>query len=174
MKRLLIAVLVLAATPTALAVPGPSTTASKACKEQRVTIGMNAFRLLYAPTGSPKAAMAACLAHQAQVITQEAKNAAKECKLERGTTPASIAAFETKYGTNKNKKNAFGKCVSSKTQEGVEEQQHATLNAAKQCKAERGTTAQSIAAFNVKYGTNTNKKNAFGKCVSKLAKGSQS
>ncbi len=43
-------------------------------------------------------------------------------------------------------------------------------NAAKKCKAERGTTAESIAAFKTTYGTNANKSNAFGKCVSKLAK----
>jgi hypothetical protein len=43
-------------------------------------------------------------------------------------------------------------------------------NAAKACKKERGTTADSMAAFKNKYGTNANKANAFGKCVSKLAK----
>ena len=40
------------------------------------------------------------------------KNAAKECKAERGTTDATREAFAAKYGTNANKKNAFGKCVS--------------------------------------------------------------
>jgi len=40
------------------------------------------------------------------------KNAAKKCKEERGTTPSSIQAFKDKYGTNPNKANAFGKCVS--------------------------------------------------------------
>jgi len=39
------------------------------------------------------------------------KNAAKECKAERKADPV---AFKEKYGTNKNGKNAFGKCVSSK------------------------------------------------------------
>ena len=83
-------------------------------------------------------------------------------------------AFNLKYGTNKNKKNAFGKCVSSKASAAVESQEDATLNAAKKCKAERadvnfaaGHGGKSFADF---YGTNANKKNAFGKCVSKLAK----
>jgi hypothetical protein len=40
----------------------------------------------------------------------------------------------------------------------------------KACRAERGTTTESMAAFADKYGTNKNKKNAFGKCVSKAAK----
>jgi len=100
------------------------------------------------------------------------KNAAKTCKAERGTTQQSIAAFREKYGTNKNKANAFGKCVSSTAKKAKEpaDQDQAEENAAKKCKAERGTTEQSIAAFKDKYGTNANKANAFGKCVSKLAK----
>jgi hypothetical protein len=104
------------------------------------------------------------------------KNAAKKCKAERGTTEASIAAFKTKYGTNANKANAFGKCVSGqakKEKEDAEAEDQAEENAAKKCKAERGTTEASIAAFKTKYGTNANKANAFGKCVSKLSKDAQ-
>ena len=41
-------------------------------------------------------------------------NAAKTCKAERTADPA---AFREKYGTNKNKRNAFGKCVSKTTKE---------------------------------------------------------
>jgi hypothetical protein len=41
------------------------------------------------------------------------------------------------------------------------------MNAARACKAERGTTEESRAAFRAKYGGNAN---AFGKCVSTLAK----
>ena len=102
------------------------------------------------------------------------KNAAKACKAERGTTAQSLAAFKAKYGTNANKANAFGKCVSAKVKKAeeqeAEELEEARENAAKKCKAERGTTAQSMEAFKAKYGTNANKANAFGKCVSKLAK----
>jgi ABC-type microcin C transport system permease subunit YejB len=102
---------------------------------------------------------------------QADQNAAKKCKAERGTTAESIAAFKTKYGTNANKANAFGKCVSAmvKKIEAQQEAAEARENAAKKCKAERGTTEASIAAFKTKYGTNANKANAFGKCVSKLA-----
>ncbi len=103
--------------------------------------------------------------------------ATKACEAERGTTAATMAAFEMKYGTNKNKKNAFGKCVSSKSKgededddEADEDKDKNETNASKKCKAERGTTAESIGAFELKYGTNKNKKNAHGKCVSKHAK----
>ena len=81
----------------------------------------------------------------------------------------SIEAFKLKYGTNANKANAFGKCVSGMVKK-AEAQEQAEENAAKKCKAERGTTPASIEAFKLKYGTNANKANAFGKCVSKLAK----
>jgi hypothetical protein len=99
------------------------------------------------------------------------KNAAKKCKAER--TAMGVAAFKIAYGTNANKANAFGKCVSGKVkkdEEAGEAEQQAEENAAKKCKAERGTTSASIAAFKENHGTNKNKANAFGKCVSKLLK----
>jgi hypothetical protein len=131
MKRLLtIAALVCLAAPAAFAAPPAGQSAAKACKAQRSAVGMNAFRLQYAPTGSPKAAMTACLAQQTQLVTTETKNAAKACKEERGTTQTTRATFDAKYGTNGNDKNAFGKCVSSTAADEVEEQQQATLNAA--------------------------------------------
>ena len=100
------------------------------------------------------------------------QNAAKACKAERGTTDATKAAFKATYGTNANKANAFGKCVSGKVKkaEAAQAAEQAEENAAKKCKAERGTTDATIAVFKAKYGTNANKANAFGKCVSKLAK----
>ena len=94
------------------------------------------------------------------------QNAAKACKAERTKDPA---AFASRYGTNANKRNAFGKCVSGKVKSAqqADQQAEAQENAAKKCKAER---AKDPAAFATNYGTNANKKNAFGKCVSKLAK----
>ena len=94
-------------------------------------------------------------------------NAAKECRAERGSTDATREAFRAKYGTNKNGKNAFGKCVSSRSKEEKAERKAAGKNAAKECKAERDADAT---AFSEKYGTNKNGKNAFGKCVSSKAK----
>jgi len=41
------------------------------------------------------------------------------------------------------------------------------LNAARACKAERGTTEETRAAFKAKWGGNAN---AFGKCVSATAR----
>jgi hypothetical protein len=99
------------------------------------------------------------------------KNAAKKCKAER--TKLGVQAFKDKYGTNANKANAFGKCVSGMDKKPVDENdaaegEQAEKNAAKQCKVEREKLG--VQAFKDKYGTNANKANAFGKCVSKLAK----
>jgi hypothetical protein len=101
---------------------------------------------------------------------QAEKNAAKKCKDLRKTNPSS---FATLYGT---KRNAYGKCVSElaklQSETDAEASADAKDNAAKACKKERGTTAESIAAFKAKYApvTHPNGANAFGKCVSKLAK----
>lgn len=119
-------------------------------------------------TGAKYADVAACVAAQTAHEAQNTTNAAKTCKTERGTTTVSRAAFAAKYGTNANDKNAFGKCVSATAKAKTGEDQTAELNAAKTCKAERGTTAASKLAFASKYGTNASKKNAFGKCVAKV------
>jgi hypothetical protein len=109
------------------------------------------------------------------------KNAAKQCKAERSDPSFASThggkSFQEHYGTNKNGKNAFGKCVSSKARElkAAEDAQDkqevkAFKNAAKECAAERadegfpaGHGGKSFEEF---YGTNRNKRNAFGKCVS--------
>jgi ribosomal protein L33 len=116
--------------------------------------------------------MGALLAVPASAAAKPTKtdrhNAAKECRLERGSSAATREAFRVRYGTNKNKRNAFGKCVSRRSRDEAAERKHAAANAAKQCRAERTDIGQQ--AFADKYGTNKNKKNAFGKCVSAKAK----
>ena len=86
-----------------------------------------------------------------------------------------VEAFKAKYGTNPNKANAFGKCVSGKSKaakgdadEDEAEESAGRGGAAKKCKAERESMGAD--AFKAKHGTNKNKANAFGKCVSKLSK----
>ena len=94
-------------------------------------------------------------------------NAARECRTERGSTTATRDAFRDTYGTNHNKKNAFGKCVSHRAHDEAAERRAAHQNAAQECRDER---AEDEDAFTQNYGTNHNKKNAFGKCVSGKAK----
>ena len=98
---------------------------------------------------------------------QATKNAAKKCKDMRKNTASS---FTTLYGT---RPYAFGKCVSAmaklQTETETEAATDAKENAAKACKKERDADP---AAFKKNYApvNHPNGANAFGKCVSKLAK----
>jgi hypothetical protein len=91
----------------------PSDAAKDACKTEKHDMGTKVFKLTYAAKSTSKA-MSTCAARQAPDVTEEETedrvNAAKTCKTERDADPA---AFTETYGTNKNKKNAFGKCVSA-------------------------------------------------------------
>jgi hypothetical protein len=108
----------------------------------------------------------------ASAQAQSADNAAKKCKAERESM--GVEAFQKTYGTNHNLRNAFGKCVSSKSKDDKDEKDEdadkgeKSSGAAKACKAERASMG--VVAFAKKYGTNHNLKNAFGKCVSGKAK----
>jgi hypothetical protein len=93
------------------------------------------------------------------------QNAAEQCKAQRADMGP--AAFNQLYGTNKGRKNAFGKCVAKFARDEQKERKAAHANAAKQCKAERDADR---AAFEQKYGTGKNRKNAHGKCVSQAEK----
>jgi hypothetical protein len=56
-------------------------------------------------------AIAAPAALAADPVPGDYKNAAKYCQAVRAAK--GVEAFQAAYGTNKNKKNAFGKCVSA-------------------------------------------------------------
>jgi hypothetical protein len=155
---------------------GDKRAAAKECKTLRgqTDATREAFRTQFRNFG---ACVKAHAADEAQEEQSAHKNASQECREERGTTTETRDAFNEKYGTNGNKHNAFGKCVSQKAKAkekaaDAEDQQEATevKNAAKECDAERGDTDETRTAFNEKYGTNANKKNAFGKCVSQKAR----
>ena len=103
---------------------------------------------------------------QSQSAESEAE---KACNAERNSL--GVEAFAKKYGTNHNKRNAFGKCVSGKSKgmkDDKDEKDEDSGAAAKACKAERASIG--LEAFAKKYGTNHNLKNAFGKCVSGKSK----
>ena len=94
------------------------------------------------------------------------QSASQACRDERSQVGAEV--FRATYGTNKNKKNAFGKCVSSQQKETMKEETEENVSAAKACRTERSEMGSE--AFAQKYGTNENKRNAFGKCVSRTEK----
>ena len=176
-KLAILGALVLMAAP-ASATAASSTAksdAQKQCRAERTAMTTQIFRDTYGTNKNKHNAFGKCVSHRTAQNDATEKtahaNASKECTAERDADPA---AFKDKYGTGKNKSNAFGKCVSqkarAKTKKAEKSQVQAEVNAAKQCKDER--TADP-AAFKQKYGTNKNKSNALGKCVSQKAKAQQ-
>jgi hypothetical protein len=140
--------------------PTPEQIAKDACKTEKHELGTQVFKQTYAAKSTARA-MRGCVAKRVPAVEDDAENAADECKAERD---ADAAAFSEKYGTNKNKKNAYGKCVSGKSEDAAEEETEARVNAAQTCKQLRRDDKP---AFEEQYGT---KRNAFGKCVSSTAK----
>ena len=153
--------------------PSPTTpSASKQCRTERSAMGVERFRLTYGTNKTKRNAFGKCVSKRTQATTEAVKeakqNASKDCTAEETADPA---AFTAKYGTGKHGANAHGKCVSqtakSKAAKAVAHEVKADVNAAKACRTERKADP---AAFTTKYGTSKNKRNAFGKCVSKHAK----
>lgn len=88
--------------------------ASQDCRAERGE-DPDAFKETYGTNESGKNAFGKCVSGKVkaenQEDTAEFKNAAKACEAERD---ADEAGFNESYGSNKNGKNAFGKCVSTK------------------------------------------------------------
>jgi hypothetical protein len=76
-----------------------------------------------APRAALRAAMHKCVELKLKALRADRReaveNAAKACDEERGDTDQSREAFREKYGSNKNGRNAFGKCVSQGVRKGV-------------------------------------------------------
>jgi hypothetical protein len=94
--------------------------------------------------------------------------ASHACKAERAAV--GVATFNLTYGTNKNRRNALGKCISKHTKTERANQS----NAAKDCKAEQAdanfAAAHGDKSFDQFYATNKKGTNGYGKCVSGKAK----
>jgi hypothetical protein len=163
-----IGALALLLVPSALAAPAPNASdranAQRDCRALQDSMTAATFRATYGRPAGARNAFGKCVSQWSREEAENRVNAARACRAERGTTPESKAAFTQKYGGGKN---AFGRCVSSLRRSERAADREATLNAAQECKAERGTTPESRAAFNTKYG---GARNAFGKCVSTLAR----
>lgn len=164
MRRLIIiaGALAMLAVPATPAVAKPSKAdkreAQKECRDERGTTDATreAFNAKYRNFGD-------CVSQKAHEANAERKaartNAARECR-EDGL-----------------KGREFGKCVSQKAKAKRAEQDEEDAeeaedrkNAAQECDEERGETQETRKAFEEKYGTNANKRNAFGKCVSQKAR----
>jgi hypothetical protein len=174
MKKFLLVLLVpLVVSAAAVAAPNPAS-ANAHCKNLQ-----RKAPALFAPAaGATYANLAACVAAKTAQAAQAKTNAAKTCKAAEKADPTAFAKQYGSTGNGKSNGKAMGACVSATARATTAAQQSADLNAAKKCKAERAdanfATGHGGKTFAQYYGTNANLKNAFGKCVSKLAKAQQS
>jgi hypothetical protein len=161
----LVALLAVPAGVAAKPDPGDKRAAIAQCKSERgkTKATRKAFKIKY---HSFSRCVRENTAEEAAERKLARENAAKQCKSEHAK------------GKNATKdRNAFGKCVSAKAKEqkdaeDAEDAQEVQLfkNAAKECQAESAdpnfASTHDGKTFEEFYGTNKNRRNAFGKCVS--------
>lgn len=173
LKTMIAAVAVAALLPAA-ALADPATSADKAngaraCNALKTSMGSAAFASTYATFGK-------CVSAWTRAEHQNRHEASAACKAEQAD--AGFAAthdgktFEQFYGVGKKGANALNRCTQAKQKAASAAERRATVRVAKQCKAERSSLGAE--AFKAKYGTGAQKANAFGKCISKLARAQQS
>jgi hypothetical protein len=147
-------------------------TAQQADPNFAATHGGKTFAQYYGTGATGKNAFARCVVIVAkanrQAEQQGRMNPARSCRALRTLMTASI--FNQAYGKNTNDRNAFGKCVSA----WARTQAHNELSASATCKAEQSDPnfagTHNDHTFEQTYGTNADRSNAFGMCVSGLAK----
>ena len=171
-KILIAATLAACAVPaTALAgtTPNPKSPANQ-CRAERTAMGEANFKALYGTNADKSNAFGKCVVKHTASQGKNKANAARACRAE--SNDPNFAAthdgktFDQFYGNSKGKA-AFGRCVKGKADQATAAQQQARVNAGRTCRAEKNADP---AAFKQKYGTNANKSNAFGKCVSAEAR----
>ena len=148
----------------------PTPTAQQQCRTERGASSV-LFKQTYGTNHTRSNAMGKCVSHRTSATgrahADAHADAARACTAEQ----ADPATFAADYGAGKN---AYGRCVSGKTRAQttatVRAQVKAEIKAMKACGADRKADP---ATFKATYGTNRNKTNAMGKCVSALAKAQQ-
>jgi hypothetical protein len=170
---LMLGALAAAAVLPAAALADPAESADKAngaraCQALKTSLGDALFKTTYGTNADRSNAMGKCVSAWTQTAHQKRHAAETACAAEQADPNFAAShggkTFAQFYGVGKKGANAMQRCVQAKLRAALTAQQHATTRAAKTCKAQR---AANPAAFTATYGTGAN---AFGKCVSKLAK----
>jgi hypothetical protein len=183
------AVAALVAAPAAVAGPGPNANANtrataQTCNNLEARMGKRNFNALFAPrTQSARAADRSCARREAAAQQQARANAAQLCK--RWAAGEDTAGFQQFFpGTTSaarfSGRNAHGKCVSTVARMQNDARRAAMVNAAKACAPGRTNARYIVPAL---AGTSKagqmyanafgSDKNAYGKCVSFVAKAKQ-
>jgi hypothetical protein len=150
----------------ALAGGSPSVTSARIdCAKLRAAMGTTTFSRAFPTFG-------ACVSRYAPVEQQVTVSANATCTAQQADPNFASThggkTFAQFYGTGKNGKDAFGKCVLIVSKANRETEQQGRMNPARTCRALRTQLTASV--FDKTYGKNANDRNAFGKCVSMTAK----
>jgi hypothetical protein len=154
------------------------TSASATCTAQQAdpnfaaTHGGKTFAEYYGAGKKGHDAFARCLSTvvkaNRQAEQQGRMNPARTCRTMRTQLTASV--FDQTYGKNAHDRNAFGKCVSATARA----QANNEVSASSTCKADQSdpnfATTHGGKTFEQTFGTNADRSNAFGMCVSSTAK----
>jgi hypothetical protein len=178
LKALLMALAVAAILPVAALADGASASdkanGSRSCQALKTSLGDATFKSTYGTNADKSNAFGKCVVKWTQTEHQNRHAATAACKAEQADAGFAAAhegkSFDQFYGTGKSG-NALARCIASKRAAESAEDRQDVAKAARSCKAER--KAMGGDPFKAKYGTNADKSNAFGKCVSKLAQAQQ-
>jgi len=148
--------------------PGPKQTTTQMC-EALAGADAEGFEAVYGTSGTRS-----CVRSERRETTAVIRDAVGSCRQERGRSGHSRDAFRAQHRSRRGANDAFGNCVSSGVRDERRHERSDFKNAAEECRAERGVTPESWAAFEEKYGTDEDDPlsmykpggNAFGKCVS--------
>jgi hypothetical protein len=153
----------------AFAAPTPAQQAAKDCAALRAKMGATAFAQAFGSPGTSNA-FGKCVSKLAQVEQANVTSANSLCRAEQADPNFASThggkTFTQFYGTGKGR-NAFGNCVSLKARSSSKAEQ-SELNPARTCSGLRTKLGRPL--FAVAFGTNASHRNAFGKCVSLVAR----
>jgi hypothetical protein len=172
MKRtLMVTALAFALAPVAaFATPTPAQLASKDCAALRAKMGATPFVQAFGSVGTSNA-FGKCVSKLVHLEQANASSANSLCRAEQADPNFSSThagkTFVQFYGTGNDGKNAFSRCVTLKTQSSRTAEQ-TELNPARTCSALKTRLGSSM--FARSFGTNQTHRNAFGKCVSMVAR----
>jgi len=117
--------------------------------------------------------MRACVGRERPEAGAVVRDAGDRCRVERGHGSRSHEDFRDSYRSRPGRNDAFDRCVASGVKDHWLEELRAFLTAVRECRAERGHTPESWAAFAASYGGDPDDPLAiylpdwvaFGRCV---------
>jgi len=170
MRKLIVCAVAAAALApvAALATPTPAQAASKDCAALRAKLGSTAFAQAF---GGGANGFGVCVSRMTRFEQSALSSANTLCRAEQADPNFAAAhggkMFAEFYGTGKKHKNAFNNCVLLKARNSSASGRSG-MNPARACAALR--TKMTAAVFRQSFGTNASHGNAFGKCVSIVAR----